>query len=387
MGWRKLKVPFFDLGSFIQDRKTGVLEAIERVLDGGIYVGGEEVLSFEKAFASSVGSKHCVSVGNGLDALRLILESHNIGPGDEVIVPGFTFYATWLAVMQTGASPVAVDVNLEDASINPALIKDAITSKTRAIIVVHLFGISADNLAVGKVAKDYGLLVFEDAAQAHAGTTNAGPVGSSGDAAAFSFYPTKNLGALGDGGAITTNNVEVAARIMSLRSYGVGKTKYEHLEAGWNSRLDTIQAAVLSLFLRDLSVVTDFRRSIATQYEAALSSADLEIVRSNAHETNVFHHFVVRTANREQLRQGLLNSGVGSDLHYPYYFNSISPVRQFLHQRSLPSPPLPNAEKLASSVVSLPIGPWMSGAQVTRVAGVLSGLGLGGNRFLDSSSS
>jgi dTDP-4-amino-4,6-dideoxygalactose transaminase len=382
-----LKVPFFDLGSFIQDRKTDVLEVIERVLDGGIYVGGEEVLSFEKAFASSVESKHCVSVGNGLDALRLILESHNIGPGDEVIVPGFTFYATWLAVMQTGASPVAVDVNLEDASINPALLKNAITSKTRAIIVVHLFGISADMLAVGKVAKDYGLLVFEDAAQAHSGKTNAGPVGSSGDAAAFSFYPTKNLGALGDGGAITTNNAEVAARMMSLRSYGVGKTKYEHVEAGWNSRLDTIQAAVLSLFLRDLSEVTDFRRSIATRYEEALSSTDLEIVGSNGRETNVFHHFVVRTANREELRQDLLTSGVGTDLHYPYYFNSISPVRQFLHERGLPSPPLPNAEKLASSVVSLPIGPWMSGEQVTQVAGVLSGLGLGGNRFLDSSSS
>lgn len=368
MGDFPMKVPFFDLGVFVREQKSEVMAAIERVVESGTYVGGDEVANFEDAFAKSVGSKHCVAVGNGLDAIRLLLEVHGIGPGDEVIVPGFTFYATWLAVLQVGALPVAVDVRLSDASIDPELIQAAITPKTKAIIVVHLFGISANMLEVNKIAKSNALLVFEDCAQAHKGQTNAGPVGNSSDGAAFSFYPTKNLGALGDAGAITLNDFVVAQKLRSRRSYGVGNNKYEHVDTGWNTRLDPIQAAILSSFLPGLVAVTKRRVQIADKYASAIDDQDNKMVRALRKGENVFHHFVVRATSRIDFQKAMSEQNVITDIHYPYFFNSLEPIRSKHEEIGRPLAPLPNSMRLADEVVSLPIGPWMTEDQVDMVS-------------------
>ncbi len=366
-----MKVPFFDLGSFVREHKTAVMAAIERVIDSGIYIGGEEVQRFEAEFAASVGAKHCVAVGNGLDAIRLLLEAHDIGPGDEVIVPGFTFYATWLAVLQVGAIPVAVDVKLEDASIDVSKINEAITTKTKAILVVHLFGISADMNAINRIAKSHNLLVFEDCAQAHNGKTNAGPVGNSSDGGAFSFYPTKNLGALGDAGAITVNDSEIAEKLRSRRSYGVGSTKYEHVDTGWNTRLDPIQAAVLSTLLPELGEVSKKRIKIAEKYASALEDPSSNLVRASRAGENVFHHFIVRANSRSVLQKAMSEQNVMTDIHYPYFFNSLAPILNYYQKLGKNLPWLPNSETLAREVISLPIGPWMSSQQVEVVCNAL----------------
>lgn len=365
-------VPFFDLGSFVGQHKRAILAAFENVLDSGVFIGGSEVEKFESAFAKSVGSSHCVAVGNGLDAIRILLEAHGIGPGDEVIVPGFTFYATWLAVLQTGASPVAVDVRLEDATIDASKVAQAISEKTKAILVVHLFGITVDMLAVNQIAKEYDLLVFEDCAQAHAGVTNAGPVGNSCDGAAFSFYPTKNLGALGDAGAITTNDPAIAAKLHSSRSYGVGETKYEHVSLGWNSRLDPLQASVLNVLLPGLKSVTDQRKQIARSYKESLSDSCTFLDQSRTDGDNVFHHFVLRVANRDNARKRLESLGISTDIHYPYSFNSLKPLLDFYSSNGRQLPELPNSSALAAEVLSIPMGPWMSEDQVAQVASGLA---------------
>ena len=366
-----MKVPFFDLGAFVREQKRAIMAAVERVVDSGIYIGGQEVERFESEFAASVGAKHCVAVGNGLDAIRLLLEAHGIGAGDEVIVPGFTFYATWLAVLQAGATPIAVDVKLEDASIDPEKIQSAISSKTRAILVVHLFGISADMQAINEIAKQNSLLVFEDCAQAHNGQTNDGPVGSAGDGAAFSFYPTKNLGALGDAGAITFNNSNILQTLNSRRSYGVGSNKYEHIDTGWNTRLDPMQAAILSALLPGLGHVTKRRIEIAEKYAAALNGS-VDSVNSSTSGHNVYHHFVVRAKSREAFQRFLSNQEINSDIHYPYFFNSIEPIRREYLALGIELNPLPNSERLSNEVVSLPSGPWMTDEQVSAVCKALS---------------
>lgn len=372
MGGCPMKVPFFDLGVFVREQKPEVMAAIERVVDSGTYVGGNEVANFEAAFAKSVGSKHCVAVGNGLDAIRLLLEVHGIGPGDEVIVPGFSFYATWLAVLQVGAIPVAVDVKLEDATIDETKIVGAITTNTKAILVVHLFGISAEMTAINKIAKSHNLLVFEDCAQAHNGKTNAGPVGNSSDGGAFSFYPTKNLGALGDAGAITLNDSDVLQKLRSRRSYGVGSNKYEHIDTGWNTRLDPIQAAILSTLLPGLESITDRRVQIAKRYASVISDPNNQLVRSSRPEENVFHHFVVRAKSRRYFQNAMEVQNVSTDIHYPYFFNSLSPIYDLYKEIGRTLPKLKNSEILASEVVSLPIGPWMNDNQIKIVCDALS---------------
>lgn len=368
MGDKVMHVPFFDLGSFIKLEKSAIMSSLERVVDSGTYIGGDEVSSFEEEFSSSIGGQFTVGVGNGLDALRLILEAHDIGSGDEVIVPGFTFYATWLAVMQAGAQPIPVDVQLEDACIDPSLIEAAISSRTRAILVVHLFGNPVDMASVNKIAKAHGLLVFEDCAQAHGCITNAGPAGASGDGAGFSFYPTKNLGALGDAGAVTTGSEQIALRLKSLRSYGVGKTKYEHDSFGWNSRLDPMQAAILRNLLPKLGLITERRRQIAGAYLAAFAQTEIKPVVPLDHRVGVFHHFVFRSKNRIDLQSQLAEIGVSTDIHYPYFFNSIQPVIAPFLEHAIEEPTLPNSRTLSEEVVSLPMGPWMQDDQVVWVS-------------------
>jgi dTDP-4-amino-4,6-dideoxygalactose transaminase len=325
---------------------------------------------FEQEFATYVGAKHCIGVANGLDAIRLILEAYEIGPGDEVIVPAFTYYATWLAVIQTGATLVPVDVIENTANIDPTLVEEAITSKTRAIIAVHLFGQGADMFPLTELAKKHGIYLFEDAAQGHGAETTAGRVGSCSDAAAFSFYPTKNLGALGDGGAVTTNDPEIAARIVSRRSYGQGKTKYEHVDTGWNSRLDPLQAEFLSIHLAKLDTWNERRSQIAALYIEALGEDRLNsIIGPHSPKDSVWHHFILKSPDRRLLRDYFSERGISTDIHYPYSIEEIAPLST--HIKIIAGRKTIYATNLGKQVMSLPIGPWLEQVEVSKVCSAL----------------
>ncbi|MBK5237545.1 MAG: DegT/DnrJ/EryC1/StrS family aminotransferase [Actinomycetales bacterium] len=368
-----MKVPFFDLGVLARSEATELHACLDEVLATGYFVGGPITARFEEEFAAFIGTAQAVGVANGLDAIRLILEAYDIGPGDEVIVPAFTYYATWLGVTQTGATPVPVDVLGDTANIDPAAIEAAITPNTRAVIAVHLFGQGADLAAIRAITDRHDLLLFEDAAQSHGAMSSAGLTGSVGHAAAFSFYPTKNLGALGDSGAVTTSDDAVAAHIRSRRSYGQGSSKYDHVDTGWNSRLDPLQAAFLSLHLRKLEGWTLRRREIAQRYLAALSNPAAHVVGPVDTTQSVWHHFVLKAANREKLQGFLEEQGVSSDAHYPYSVNNLAPMRALMTADSLLKK-FPVSEQLANSVVSLPMGPWMTDDQVEQVTRALQNI-------------
>lgn len=368
----KMIVPFFDLGALARNEAEEIHACVDEVLTSGQFIGGNLVERFEAEFAQFIGVRELVGVGNGLDALRLALEANRIGFGDEIIVPAFTYYATWLAVMQTGAQPVPVDVDRSTANIDPHLIENSITERTRAILAVHLYGQAADLLELRRIADKHGLLLFEDAAQSHGAQSSAGMSGSVGDASAFSFYPTKNLGAFGDAGAVATNDPDIAARVRSRRSYGRGKTKYDHVDTGWNSRLDPIQAAILSLHLEKLSRWTDRRRSIVTSYRGALSDVSASSVVGPVDEmSSVWHHFVVRATRREEFQNFLRDHGIGTDVHYPYSIMTVRPAVDALRLADREAK-FPVSQALSEQVVSLPMGPWMTDTQVEHVTTVLS---------------
>lgn len=367
------EVPFFDLGPLVRGESDEIHSAIDSVLQSGYFVGGPVTETFENEFAEFLGVKHCIGVANGLDALRLLLEAHGIGAGDEVIVPAFTYYATWLGVTQTGATPVPVDVLASSANLDPAGLEAAITPRTRAVLPVHLYGQPADMAGILEVAKRHDLLVFEDAAQSHGSVSNAGMTGAVADGAGFSFYPTKNLGALGDAGAVTTSDDAVAATVRSRRSYGQGSSKYDHVDTGWNSRLDPIQAAVLSVHLRKLGGWTTRRREIAATYKEALGARTSAVVGPVDIQGSVWHHFVLRAQNRAELQSALRAGGVHTDAHYPYAVTSLAPMQGLMAPAAV-GVRFPVAEALAQQVVSLPMGPWMTQDQVDQVAGALAAL-------------
>ena len=366
-----MNVPFFDLKKQVTGYKESIHTQIDRVIDSGQFIGGTQVKDFEEAFANYTGSNYCIGVGNGLDALRLCLEVNNIGPGDEVIVPAFTFYASWLAVMQTGATPVPVDVELFSANIDSEKVSDAITDRTRAIIAVHLYGWSANMSALREISAKHGLLLFEDAAQSHGAKHESVMTGNHGDMAAFSFYPTKNLGALGDSGCVTTNSKELADKVISRRSYGQGNSKYDHVSLGWNSRLDPFQAVILSYHLTRLEEFTEARRSIAREYKEATNSSGVLNVGPIDVSESVWHHFVIRVNERAEAQNWFTTMGVSTDIHYPYSAYKLSPVRDFLPSAYLESS-FDNSDVLSDTVLSLPIGPWMDSSQISHVADVLS---------------
>lgn len=361
-------VPFYDLGVAGRERRENLHSALDAVIDGGYFVGGSPVVDFERQFADYIGARECVGVANGLDGLRLAMEALGIGRGDEVIVPGFTFYASWLAVIQLGAIPVPVDVDPETGGIDVTLVPAAITTKTRAIMVVHLYGIPGSMADLRRIADDAGILLLEDAAQSHGAMSDAGMTGTVGDAAAFSFYPTKNLGALGDGGAVTTASAEVAATVRRRRSYGQGASKYEHVDTGWNSRLDTLQAAFLSQGLLDLDAQNFRRRETAATYLAALGPLAARVVGASHVRDSVWHHFVVRAHDREAVSRHFADAGVGTDVHYPYWFGDVPALRGY----SVPR--LPVSESLAGEVLSFPISPWLRADEVARVADAFASL-------------
>lgn len=336
------------------------MEAFGRVLDSGWFIQGKELEAFEAEFSTYCNVTHCVGVGNGLDAIHLLLDAYGIGPGDEVIVPSNTFIATWLAVTRCGATPVAAEPDPATHNISPAAVEAAVTPRTAAIIPVHLYGQPVDMDAINTIAERHGLLVVEDAAQSQGARYKRSPTGSLGHAAATSFYPGKNLGALGDGGAILTNDNAIAAKIKRLRNYG-SSVKYQHYLQGYNSRLDEVQAAFLRVKLRELDQSNDRRREIAIRYSLALEGSGVQIPIVPEWAEPVWHLYVIRSVDRDQLQTHLRQLNVETLVHYP-----IPPHKQqcYAHLRF---PPLPVAERLASEVLSLPISPVMSDMQVDHV--------------------
>lgn len=368
----KKKIPFLDLGQTYQELKIELDGAVQRVLNSGWYIQGEELDAFESEFAQYCGARYCIGVGNGLDALHVILRAYGIGPGDEVIVPAHTFIATWSAVTLAGALPVPVETQDDGTyTIDTELIEAAITPRTRAIIPVHLYGRPADMAPIMLIAAKHGLKVIEDAAQAHGARYQGRRAGLLGDAAAFSFYPGKNLGAFGDGGAITTSDADLAAKLRSLRNYG-SSAKYVHDVIGLNSRLDALQAALLRVKLRRLDEWNARRLSIAGCYRRRLSGTDVLLPTESDGFESAYHLYVIRTPLRDLLQAELKKAGIETLIHYP-----IPPHKQGAYS-SMQDHNLPVAERLSSEVLSLPMGPHMSthdaevvANHVTRILGGL----------------
>ena len=326
---------------------------------GSSLILGPRLAAFEEQFALAAGAQHCVGVGNGLDALRIALESVGIGQGDEVIVPAHTFFATWLAVIQTGATPVGVDVCADSFNIDPTLIERAITKKTKAIVPVHLYGRPAEMDAVLDLAQDRELVVIEDAAQAHGATYKGKPVGGLGLASGFSFYPTKNLGALGDGGAITTNSSDLADFCRTLRNYG-SREKYFHESVGYNSRLDEIQASVLSVKMKWLASQNKRRCELAERYNEGLSGVSgITTPKFDTDCASVWHLYVLRLSQREIVREYLQERGVATLIHYPVPPHLQSAVSYLGYEPGS----FPVSEMLAREILSLPFWPDMEREQ------------------------
>ena len=357
-------IPFLDLRAAYQELQPALDKAYRRVMSSGYYVLGPELEALEREFAEYCGATHCLGVGNGLEALHLILRAYGIGPGDEVIVPAHTFIATWLAVSYAGATPVPVDPEERTYNIDPGQIEEAVSPRTKAIIVVHLYGQPADMDAISPIARKRGLLLIEDAAQAHGATYHDRRVGSLGDAAAFSFYPGKNMGAFGDGGAVLTQDEGLAKTIRMLRNYG-SHVKYLHEVTGVNSRLDELQSAFLRVRLKSLDVWNDRRATIAAHYLQQLSPMEgLTVPFVSPLCKPVWHLFVVRCLARDRLQERLTNDGIGTLIHYPVppHLARAYAKSSWKHRKLL------TTEQLSHQVLSLPIGPHLTPAEVSRVA-------------------
>ena len=356
------RVKFLDLGAAYRELRPEIDAAALRVLASGWYIGGPEVEAFEAEFAAYCGASHCVGVGNGLDAIHLALRALDIGPGDEVIVASNSYIATLLAVSMVGATPVLVEPDPATFNLDPARVEAAITARTKALLPTHLYGQSADLDPLLDIARRHGLRLIEDAAQAHGARYKGRRVGAHGDIVTWSFYPSKNLGAIGDGGAVTTNDPALAARIRRLGNYGSSK-RYVNEERGVNSRLDPVHAAVLRVKLARLDQWNQRRRTIAALYRERLSGAGLTLPFVPEWADPAWHLFVIQSDERDALAARLADAGIATIIHYP-----IPPhLQQAYADLALPRGSLPIAERLADTVLSLPIGPQMSEADALRV--------------------
>jgi dTDP-4-amino-4,6-dideoxygalactose transaminase len=356
-------IPFVDLKTQYRAIQQEIHQAMEEVLAQACYVLGPPLEAFEKAFAGFCAARHCIGVASGTDAIHLMLRAAGIGPGDEVIVPAMTFIATASAVVQTGASPVLVDVRGPDALMDAALIERAVTPRTKAVMPVHLYGRCADLDAIHAVAARHGLQVFEDAAQAHGATYRGRPAGSLSRAAAFSFYPGKNLGAYGDGGAITTDDDQLAERLRLLRNWG-SKRKYSHEEFGLNSRLDTLQAAILHVKLRHLPRWNELRRQHAAAYDRLLNQRT-EFVRpvDTPGNTCIYHLYVLRCKGRDARLARLAANGVQAGIHYPFALHQLDVYRHLAANGAT----FPQAEAWGAECLSLPMFPELTEEQIAFV--------------------
>ena len=352
-------VPFLDLARLHARVRTDLDGAYRRVMNAGRWIQGSEVEAFESEFATYCGARHCIGVGNGLDALHSILRGYEIAAGDEVIVPAATFVATWLAVTHAGARPVPVDVDPDTHSIDPTGIEAAIGPRTRAIVAVHLYGRVADMVRIRAIAQRHRLVVIEDAAQAHGAEQGGRRSGTLGLAAAFSFYPSKNLGALGDAGAVVTDDDALADKIRMLRNYG-GIRKYEHHALGLNTRLDELQAAFLRAKLKYLDAWNENRRKIAEHYLATIRNPAVTLPASAGVREHAWHLFVVRTRVRDALREHLAQHGIATQIHYPRPPHLLEAYAE----HGFGEGAFPTAEYLASEVLSLPMDPLMTREQM-----------------------
>jgi dTDP-4-amino-4,6-dideoxygalactose transaminase len=361
-----MEIPFLDVQAPYAELKDEFDAVTARVMASGQYILGAEVAAFEEEFAAYCEVRHCIGVGNGLDALHLILRGYGIGDGDEVIVPANTYIATWLAVSQAGARVVAVEPDEQTYNLDPTLLEKAITPRTKAIIAVHLYGQPANMDAINAVAHAHNLRVIEDAAQAHGARWRRRRVGGLAAAAGWSFYPGKNLGAMGDAGAITTNDDELAARLRVLRNYG-SEVKYVNQLKGFNTRLDALQAAVLRVKLRHLDEWNERRQHIARLYLNGLEGINLTLPSIAEESDPVWHLFVVRSHERERLQKELTRQGVGTLIHYP-----IPPHLQVAYaEYEMKEGSLPITEEIHREVLSLPMGPHLTGTQAQSIIDIL----------------
>jgi dTDP-4-amino-4,6-dideoxygalactose transaminase len=357
-----MKVPFLDLGASYRELQTDIEAAVLRSLRSGWYIGGSDVESFENAYAAFTQSQHCVGLANGLEALHLALNALGVQPGDEVIVPSNTFIATWLAVSECGAVPVPVEPDALTCNIDASLIEAAITERTKVIVPVHLYGQPVDMDAVLVVARRHGLRVLEDAAQAQGARYKGQRIGAHGDIVAWSFYPGKNLGAVGDAGAITTNDAALADKVRVLRNYG-SRQRYVNEVQGYNSRLDPVQAAVLQVKLVHLPEWNGRRAQVAARYAAAFAETGLHLPAVLNWAEPAWHLYCVRHPQRDRLRQLLTDKGVETLVHYPIAPHLQAAYAGLGYGRGA----FPLAETMADSLISLPIGPAMSDEQVAHV--------------------
>ncbi|MNW43896.1 dTDP-3-amino-3,6-dideoxy-alpha-D-galactopyranose transaminase [compost metagenome] len=359
-------IPFLDLKKINLRHEEAILQSVRNVLHSGWYILGEEVKKFESEFAAYCGTKYALGVANGLDALELIIRAYGIGPGDEVIVPSNTYIASILAVSANGATPVLVEPDLRTYNIDPQKIENSLTPRTKAILVVHLYGQSCNMKPIRDIAKKYNLKIIEDCAQAHGAIYAECKVGNLGDAAAFSFYPGKNLGALGDAGAITTNDELLYANLLALRNYGSHK-KYENLFKGYNSRLDELQAPILREKLKFLDQDNDYRRKVSSYYMNYINNE--QVILPYVEEeplSHVWHVFTIRTFQRDTFIKYMSDKGIQTMIHYP-----IPPHKQEAY-KEWNELSLPVSEKIHSEIVSLPISPVLELEDVQRIVEVVN---------------
>ncbi|QCU89564.1 DegT/DnrJ/EryC1/StrS family aminotransferase [Thiomicrorhabdus sediminis] len=366
-------IPFLDLQGVNAQYREELIQVATNVIDSGWYVQGSQVTAFESEFADYCGTKHCIGVANGLDALVLILRAYKelgkLRDGDEIIVPANTYIASILAITENNLKPILVEPNVDTFNLDPDLIEQAITKDTKVILAVHLYGQLADMAAINAIAEKYNLLVIEDSAQAHGAELNGQKSGNLGDASGFSFYPGKNLGALGDAGAVTTNDDELADVIRTLGNYGSHK-KYENLYQGVNSRLDEIQAGFLRVKLRHLDNEIEQRRKVAVQYTSSIKNPLIKLpikaLDVKDLSNHVFHLFVIQTDRRDELQQFLSENGVQTLIHYPI------PAHQQKAYFDLFDVDLISTEELSQKILSLPISPVMTNEQINSVIRVIN---------------
>ncbi|MBU0718123.1 MAG: DegT/DnrJ/EryC1/StrS family aminotransferase [Planctomycetes bacterium] len=361
-------IPLVNLQAQHNDLRNEIDLAVDGVIRSAGFIQGPEVSAFEEEFAAYCETKHCIGVGSGLDALMLILRGLGIGEGDEVITAANTFVATALAIRHAGATPVLVDHDPETYNIDPALIPAAITPRTKAIMPVHLYGQPADMDAIQAIADEHGLIVVEDAAQAHGARYQGRRCGSMGWAAGFSFYPGKNLGAMGDGGAVVTNDDDLAQWLRAARNYG-STIKYHHSICGFNSRLDSIQAAVLRIKLRHLDRWNEQRRQWAAEYGTLLAATGVVLPATRGEVEHVYHLYVIRCADRDAVVSELQRHGIGAAIHYPVPI----PGQAALRGRCIIPQPLTYTTTYCDQLLSLPMCPYLTNSQVEKVAHVLAG--------------
>lgn len=363
------RINYLDLGRMHRPIQDRIMDSIQEVVKSEWYIQGEKCKQFEEEFAEYCGTKHCIGVGNGLEALRLILEAYEIGSGDEVIVPANTFIATVLAVSYVGATPVFVDADINTYNINILKVREKITPKTKAIIVVHLYGRIVQMEEIYKIAKEFDIKVIEDAAQAHGAIYNGKKAGNLGDAAGFSFYPGKNLGALGDGGAITTNDDELASKVRALSNYGSFQ-KYNHVYKGCNSRLDEIQAAVLSVKLQCLENWNHERRRIAKRFATEITNSNIvlpNIELGNMSE-HVFHIYPILVKDRDSFIEYLEECGIGHNVHYPIPIPMQKAYSEYIKEMEK----IPVTRRICEEEVSIPLYPGMLEEEVTYIISKLN---------------